>query len=440
MTHEDKVRQLASLIKSYSKGEKPLRFVKKGVSHVVPLPKDKRSDGITIDISCLSQIIQIDPASMTCTVEPGVTFGELVSSTLCYNLIPPVVPELEGITIGGAVAGCSVESMSFRYGGFHDNALEYEVITGLGDTVTCSREKESLLFEMMHGSYGTLGLLTKITFKLIPAKRFVRLEYRRLPNVDAFYKEMLTRVEEKDYDFIDGIIHSRNQFVLCLGSFVDNPPYTTDYKRTKIYYKSTLERQEDFMTTKDYFFRYDTECHWLTRTFPPLQWTIIRYLFGKWLLGSTNLISNAKRLEKVLSLKRRPDVVCDVFIPIYNFCEFYRWYEDVFNYYPLWVVPYRVEKVYPWVSDVHRAKMKDTLFIDCAIYGKENTDKDVDYSVLLEEKTFELAGIKTLIGRNHYTEERFWEIYNRANWEAVKQLSDPNHVFPDLYEKFGKVG
>ena len=57
------------------------------------------------------------------------TFVDLVAATLRHGLVPIVVPELKTITIGGAVAGCSIESMSFRYGGFHDTCLEYEVIT-----------------------------------------------------------------------------------------------------------------------------------------------------------------------------------------------------------------------------------------------------------------------------------------------------------------------
>ena len=57
---------------------------------------------------------------------------------------------------------------------------------------------------------------------------------------------------------------------------------------------------------------------------------------------------------------------------------------------------------------------------------------------MLEEKTYELDGIKTLISRNHHTRERFWQIFNRANYEAAKARLDPRAVFPSLYEKFHK--
>ncbi len=191
--------------------------------------------------------------------------------TLKKNLIPYTVPELKTITVGGAVSGCSLESISYKYGGFHDSCLEYEIVTGKGEIIKCSREKNSFLFEMIHGSYGTLGIITAVRFKLLPSKPFVRMEYRLFNTFDEFFKHLKERCESEDFDFIDAIIHGRDKFVICLGKMVDYAPYTNSYDWLKIYYKSTLDRKEDFLTTYDYFFRYDADCHWLSRTFPILE-------------------------------------------------------------------------------------------------------------------------------------------------------------------------
>jgi hypothetical protein len=80
--------------------------------------------------------------------------------------------------------------------------------------------------------------------------------------------------------------------------------------------------------------------------------------------------------------------------------------------------------------------MADDLMVDCAVYGRRNTDRDVDWSEEIERKTFELGGIKTLISRNHYTRERFWQIYDRPRWESAKRELDPGGLFKDLFEKF----
>jgi FAD/FMN-containing dehydrogenase len=437
--HAIRVSAIAAAIKERLADKKPVHISKGGVSHFVPLPNDPRRKSIPIDISRLNNIIEIDVKRRRCVAEPGVTFAELVRATLSHGLIPAVVPELEGITVGGAVAGCSVESMSYKYGGFHDNCEEYELITGEGDVMTCSREREPLLFEMIHGSYGTLGVLTKLTFKLLPAKAFVKMTYRKFGTFKEYNEALLAACREESHEFIDGIVHSRDAFVLCLGSFTSTAPYTSDYRWLNIFYKSTLERKEDYLTTFDYCFRYDTECHWLTKTVPLLERKPVRFALGKFVLGSTNLIKWSKRLEHVLKLKKRPDVVCDVFIPSRRFSDFWTWYERDFDFFPLWVIPYRIPKMYGWVAGAHGARMQDDLMIDCAIYGKPNGASAVDYSKLLEDKTFDLDGVKTLISRNHYTEERFWQIYNRDNYSAAKAKLDPRGVFPGLFEKFHRV-
>ena len=437
--HDDRVRAIAEQVRDLAARGEPVHISKGGVHHVVPIPGDARFKSRPIDISALRNILQIDVAGRRCVAEPGVTFAELVRATLEHGLIPTVVPELEGITLGGAVAGCSIEAMSYRYGGFHDSCLEYEVVTGAGEIQRLAPDKDPEAFHMVHGSYGTLAILTRLTFKLVAAKKYVRMEYRSFTTFEAFDAEMRARIAAADRDFIDGIIHGPDKLVLCLGAFVDEAPYVSSYRWLDIFYKSTATRSEDYLETADYCFRYDTECHWLTRTVPPLEWKPIRFLVGKLFLGSTNLIKWSNRLSPILGLKKRPDVVVDVFIPGKRFSDFFKWYEKDFAFWPLWIVPYRVPEPYPWISPGHSKRMDDDLMIDCAIYGKKNNDPSVDFSRMLEDKTFELGGIKTLISRNHYTRERFWEVYDKERYDRVKGRLDPRGLFKNLFDKFSRV-
>jgi FAD/FMN-containing dehydrogenase len=436
--HDKKVLNLISFLKSCSSG-KSYSIKKSNVSHFVPNPDQKRDKMKKVDICDFIEILGIDPEAKTCTAESGVTFSKLVRQTMKYNLIPHTVPELKGITIGGAVSGCSIESMSYKYGGLHDSCIEYELVTPKGEVKKCSNEENPDLFHMIHGSYGTLGLLTKIKLKLLPAKPFVRVKYITLKTFDEFWKYMYERCEKGEYDFIDGIIHSKDKFVVCLGQMTDTAPYISKYTWTNIYYKSTTSKEEDYLSIYDYFFRYDTECHWMTKTVPLMENKLVRFLVGKIVLGSDNLIKWSKRLKHVMKLKRRPEVVVDVFIPSTKFSEFYSWYETSFNFYPLWIVPYKIDKPYPWINNEYAKTMDSKLMIDCAVYGKKNSDPGIDYSEILEKKVSELNGIKTLISRNHYKKEDFWKIYNQQNYSSIKNRVDPNGLFSDLYEKFKPV-
>src|SRR5207342_633559 len=111
----------------------------------------------------------------------------------------------------------------------------YEVIGSDGATLVCTPDNENgFVFQMMHGSFGTLGVLGTVTMKLVPAKRYVRMTYENYRTLDE-YKEAIwhyftrgarLRSAMGDVDFMDGIIHSPDEWVLSLGRFVDEAPYT----------------------------------------------------------------------------------------------------------------------------------------------------------------------------------------------------------------------
>ncbi|MEK7516674.1 MAG: FAD-binding oxidoreductase, partial [Patescibacteria group bacterium] len=286
-------------------------------------------------------------------------------------------------------------------------------------------------FEMMHGSFGTLGIISKLTFGLTEAKPFVHLTFERYGGHAQFVAAIRHHYERRDADFMDGIIHGRDQFVLCIGNFVDSAPYQHSYERGIPYYKAARERVEDYLSTYDYFFRYDSDCHWIARNYG-LENPILRRLFGKLFLSSTKLLTHAKQLG-FLFKNVKPDVIVDVFVPFSRFTDFWSFYEREFNYFPVWIVPYKIARRYPWIADDFLKGVDDELFIDLAIYGMRQRGRN--YYKLLEDELLRVQGTKTLISHNYYDEETFWKIYNKENYRSVKQKMDPNNIFRDLYKK-----
>jgi FAD/FMN-containing dehydrogenase len=429
--HSHKVSRIAKQLKE-RKSAKPVSLKKKAVSHQVPKPGDKRYTDDKIDISDLNEIIDIDPELMICTAEPGVTFDDLVRVTMRYGLVPIIVPELKTITIGGAISGCSIESMSFKHGGFHDTCLEYEIITGKGDILTCTPDNENqLIFQMIHGSFGTLGILSKLKFRLIPAKPYVKMTYEKYDNLDDYKAAIWRHFKNKDVDFMDGIIHSPKEYVLSTGDFVDEAPYTNSYDWKKVYYRSTKKRKEDYIKTPDYFFRYDKG---VTSIHP--KTAVGRFFLGKF-VGSAEVLRFAEKFSWLLSADK-PNVNVDVFIPFSKFEEFIDWYKNEFRHFPLWCVPYKRVRDYEWISENIFNGLVDELLVDLAIYGmKQHGGKN--YYKIMEDKLMELCGIKTLISYNYYTEKDFWNIWNKKNYFAVKEITDPNNIFRDLYTKTCKA-
>jgi FAD/FMN-containing dehydrogenase len=319
--------------------------------------------------------------------------------------------------------------MSFEVGGFHDTCVAYEIITGRGDVMTVAPTGEhALVFQMMQSAFGTLGIVSKLTFKLVPAKPYVRLAYETHATLASYLDAIARHAELRDLDFMDGIIHSPSKYVLCCGWFVDEAPYTSDYSWLRVYWESTAVRTEDFFTTADYFFRYDRG---VTNVRPSSF--AGRLVFGKF-LSSTQWLGIADKLNFALA-QENPTVTVDLFLPVSRVPEFLGWHEKELGFYPLWCVPYRRVRDYEWLDDGFYRGLKDDMFLDLAIYGMRQTGHRIGAHRKIEEKLIELGGIKTLISHNYYGEDEFWKIFNRANYEAVKKVTDPDNAFRDVYTK-----
>ena len=427
LNHEQKVEIIAKQLRE-RKSTRPVSLKKKAVSHQVPKPRDRKYSDEKIDISDMNEIIHIDTKAQVCIAEPGVTFVDLVNATIKCGLVPIIVPELKTITIGGAVAGCSIESMSYKHGGFHDTCLEFEVITAKGEVLTCTPNNEnSLLFQMVHGTFGTLGIISKLKFKLMPAKPFVKVAYEKYATLEDYKSAIWKHFKNKDVDFMDGIIHSPTEYVLSVGNFVDKVPYTHNYDWMRIYYLSTKTRKEDYLKTPDYFFRYDKG---VTNVKP--KSFLGRLFFGKF-TNSTNVLKLAERFHWLINPDQVP-VTLDVFIPFSNVAKFMQWYEKEINFFPLWCVPYKRVRDYEWLSKEFINNLDDELFLDLAIYGmKKKSDKN--YYKIIETELMEVGGLKTLISSNYYSESDFWKIWNKENYYKIKRKTDPDNIFYDLYTK-----
>lgn len=430
--HAIKLERVARQLRGHPTG-RPVSIRKKAVSHLVPKPGASEYTDDKIDVRDLDEILEIDPDGMTCTAEPGVTFTDLVEATLPWGLVPIIVPELRTITVGGAVAGCSLESMSFRYGGFHDTCLEYELVAASGDVFVCTPDNEHrLLFQMLHGSFGTLGILSRLRFRLIAAKPYVRVAHEQYATLGDYKAAIWQHFVGQDVDFMDGIIHTPAQSTLSLGRFVDEAPYTHRYDWMKVYYRSTARRREDYLRTPDYFFRYDNG---VTNPYP-------RSAFGRLVLGkflhSTEVLRLAETFHRFLPAEQ-PDVFLDLLIPFSKLDAFMDWYRGEVHHYPLWCVPYRRVRDYEWLSPDFFAGLDDRLFVDIAIYGmKQPAGRNVYKDI--EDELLRVNGIKALIGYNYYDEDAFWRIWNKPNYLAVKTITDPNNIFRDLYAKTCRAG
>ncbi len=131
--------------------------------------------GLALSLTRMDRIISINPGDLTALVEPGVVTGELREEVSRHGLFyPPDPASMRFCTIGGNVATGAGGPSAVKYGVTRDYVMALEVVLADGSVIhTGTRTAKGVvgydLTRLMIGSEGMLGVVTRITLKLIPS-------------------------------------------------------------------------------------------------------------------------------------------------------------------------------------------------------------------------------------------------------------------------------
>ena len=139
--------------------------------------------GVVISMERFNKILNIDELNLQATVEPGVITEVFQNAVKEKNLFYPPDPASRGSCfIGGNVSENSGGPKAVKYGVTRDYVLNLEVVLPTGEMIWTGANvlKNSTgynLTQLMCGSEGTLGIITKIVFKLrgLPQKSVLLL-------------------------------------------------------------------------------------------------------------------------------------------------------------------------------------------------------------------------------------------------------------------------
>ena len=148
-------------------------------------------EGVVLVFTKMDRILEIDTENLIAVVEPGVITFILQQEAAKHGLFyPPDPASYKYSSVGGNVAECAGGPNSLKYGVTRDYVIGLEVVLPTGEILnTGVRTMKGVvgydLTRLFVGSEGTLGVVTKITMKLIP-----------LPEAKATILALFREVEE----------------------------------------------------------------------------------------------------------------------------------------------------------------------------------------------------------------------------------------------------
>ena len=129
--------------------------------------------GILLDTSLMNNFLELDEENLTLTLEPGVLLMELAAYVEDRGFFYPPDPGEKSATIGGNISTNAGGMRAVKYGVTRDYVRGLEVVLPNGDVIELGGKvvKNSSgydLKDLIIGSEGTLGIVTKAILKLLP--------------------------------------------------------------------------------------------------------------------------------------------------------------------------------------------------------------------------------------------------------------------------------
>jgi decaprenylphospho-beta-D-ribofuranose 2-oxidase len=134
----------------------------------------------------LDRMLSLDTANNELTTEAGATLSDVIHTILPRGYFPAVVPGTQFVTIGGMVASNVHGKNHHRSGGFGRHVTRLKLVGADGRAITCGPAENGELFRATVGGMGLTGLITEVTFKVIPVETgYFRQETVVASNLDA---------------------------------------------------------------------------------------------------------------------------------------------------------------------------------------------------------------------------------------------------------------
>ena len=402
-----------------------------------------------VDTSPLCHVLEVNTEKRTALVEPNVPMDRLVEETMKYGLVPPVVMEFPGITVGGGYAGTSGESSSFKHGFFNRTINYIEMVLGDGEVVRCSENEKADLFHGAAGAVGSLGVTTLVEIRLREAKKYVETVYHPVSSVAEAIEKIESVTSDPEIDYVDGILYSKTEGAIITGCMTDVPNLHAPVRRFSdakdpwfyLHVHDAISKRTgpttEMIPMAEYLFRYDRGGFWVGA----LAFEYFKIPFNDYTRWWLDDFLHTRMMYTALhaSGQSKKCIIQDLALPFSTTENFINYTDKLFGIYPLWLCPLRqspLPTMHPHVNEMEADghSLKPMLNIGLWGFGPPRPDDFVQANRDLERKIQELGGMKWLYAQTYYTEDEFWQMYDRKWYDALREKYNATSL-PSVYEK-----
>ncbi len=169
--------------------------------------------GIVLDMTSLSAILDVSDDALVC--EAGAMWRAVLEAAVAIGRTPPVVTDWLEVTVGGTLSMGGFGFMSFHAGTQMDHLLELDVVTGTGELVTCSPTQHRNLFDLVRGTHGQFGIITRVKMSLQPAPRSVRMIQCAYGNLRTMLHDFMRLSRSTEVDLIHAFAAQKTEASIC---------------------------------------------------------------------------------------------------------------------------------------------------------------------------------------------------------------------------------
>ncbi|XP_058727779.1 cytokinin dehydrogenase 3-like [Vicia villosa] len=219
------VNDIATLIKLSFNSSVPFRIAARGQGHSTRGQAMAR-DGVVVDMKGLRERGDVKNNIKMKNGNDGIkVFGDakvgyyvdvggeqlwidVLYETLEYGLAPVSWTDYLYLTVGGTLSNAGISGQTFRYGPQISTVHQLDVVTGKGEFVTCSKQKNSELFHGVLGGLGQFGIITKARIALEAAPKrvkWIRLLYSDFADFTKD-QESLILSKKSRLDYLEGMV------------------------------------------------------------------------------------------------------------------------------------------------------------------------------------------------------------------------------------------